>query len=180
MRRLWVVLWGVTIVGIEAFFWMPAPGFMKRSDVQETDYDTMKSVFDQNPLPSSLKIAQVRYAGYSLIFNGPNGPAYSDYELLVDAGDWMGMRKGLLPFMEQKVPPRVWSTTMSFNNDLWDVFIERVAFTEKDDGKWPEYYSVSRPVHGGKYKAWSAVLVDDRSSPTIKLYVQTRAYLWAR
>lgn len=152
---------------------------MKRNHVQKIDYKTMEYIFDQKPLPSSMKITQVRYEGSGPLMISPDGPPDSDYELVIDASDWAELRTRLRPFAEKEISHRAWNIADTFDNNIHDYYYEHIANTDKD-GTWPESYEIARLVEQTQYKTYSTVLVDDRSSPTIALYVRTRAHLRQR
>jgi len=56
----------------------------------------MEYLFDMETLPDSFTIERVNYVGYSLIFNGPDGPRRSSYLISIDAEDFVSMRQELL------------------------------------------------------------------------------------
>lgn len=169
------------LAGVFLFCMFAKPEFMSRSSVKKIDYKTMEHIFDQSPLPESMEISQVRYRGYSLIFNGPDGPMCSDYELLMDAKDYLPLREKLLPFRDERITSsRASVAAHEFDNDIMEYYYAQNGDFPDKEGVWPPTYFVFRSIEGSENQTWSSLIFDDRSSPTIKVYVSTRAYLSIR
>lgn len=67
--------------------WLPCPSWYSRHVVKKADYRAMELIFGY-PLPSSFRISQVHYPGYSLVFNGPDGPNAATYEVVLEKPEY--------------------------------------------------------------------------------------------
>lgn len=156
--------------------WLPCPRWCSRNVVKQADYRAMERIFSQ-PLPPSFRIIQVRYPGYSLVFNGPDGPLAAEYEVAVEKNDYDALMAGAA------------SEEVQSDNGEWPAAGYQSEFVLKDFGndwpgqydqnRWnlkearlPKAYRVTCPVRGTPRT--SLVTVDDRDPVTVRLYLYTR------
>lgn len=152
--------------------WLPCPSWVSRSVVKQADYRAMEKIFGK-PLPESFHISQVNYPGYNLLFNGPDGPNFATYEVLVDEEDFEQLTSDLamevLPQSKDSSPaggPRMLVNLQEMHNGL-------AVKLGQDPLKNPfaaNFSAFKMETPGGK----TTVGIDRSEAPKLKVYVSTR------
>ena len=115
-RRRTRIVFAIAALVVVVVTWLllPTPAWVRRNHVVDRDYRTMAYIFDADPLPDSFEIREVDYVGYSLVFNGPEGPAYSSYHIVMDARDFLPIRRLLQPFRQKDNRTYMWRPHLQF------------------------------------------------------------------
>ncbi|MEN6627437.1 MAG: hypothetical protein ABFD69_14530 [Candidatus Sumerlaeia bacterium] len=152
---------GLCAVWVQRFEWVPYPKWCKRTIVKAGDYRLMQRIY-RKPLPASFHIDQVRYYPYT--FPAPDGPTPAMYEIKLQADDCQALLANL-NFEEKTLnPDQGWRDIQileAFKNPLFD---------QLGNGNGGEAKRVPKKLIIINN---SSMIIDDRSSPTLLVYVSS-------
>lgn len=157
------------------FLRQPSP--LARKSARKIDYQTLEFIFRTKPLPESVKLTGVDYAGYSTIFNGPDGAVYSKYEITLNAADFERMRGNFEKNITSREPSNsAWNAVYAFDSDLREFYWEHLDTPREKEVT--HFTLETRNSTEQKHPPLSTMVVDGRTSPTLKIYLSTRAYFY--